>query len=368
LNTTYGVVAALILLSVAEATLGPAWTYDNEVEKPADEKDMGGWNMGVYTQEQQTRLNVNELGEKVAPQKSLSTNCTTDADCHLPCPHGEHNACIAEDEREPSACECRQKCACNDLPYKSRKSCCDQQSSVCRWEEASYPTRPQGLCVSNEIEQLQEPLVSGEPGDCSERYSAKICSKHVPTPSHPGKNKCEWCTNAAHKLCFSTASAKKLDKTWNCGTGPSPPPAPTPTPTPTPTPAGKHYEAPPCASDEQAVQVQGIKGAFCSPSCSTSKVCPAAPSSTHRGTTAQCILQTSGSSQPTNCALVCVPAKKGENAIFSKGKGRRCPAPAKCEAIQGTGLCMYPNSDKTTAEPMVLKPLAQTEDAWIQMN
>merc|ERR1712166_25077 len=129
--------------------------------------------------------------------------------------------------------------------------------------------------------------------------------------------------NDSHQLCFPTASAKKLDKTWNCGSGPSPP-AP-PTPTPTPTPAGKHYEAPPCASDEQPVQVQGIEGAFCSPSCSRSKACPAAPTSTHRGTKAQCILQTSGSSQPTNCALVCVPAKKGEDEVFSKGKGRRLP-------------------------------------------
>merc|ERR1711865_875714 len=98
LHRASGIVAALILLSVAEATLGPAWTYDTEVEAPAAEKDMGGWTMGVYTEEQQTRLNVNELGEKVAPQKSLGTKCTADADCHLPCPHGEHNACIAVDE------------------------------------------------------------------------------------------------------------------------------------------------------------------------------------------------------------------------------------------------------------------------------
>ena len=48
-----------------KATLGPAWTYDKEVEAPGAEKDMGGWTMGVYTEEQQTRLNVNELGEEV---------------------------------------------------------------------------------------------------------------------------------------------------------------------------------------------------------------------------------------------------------------------------------------------------------------
>merc|ERR1712195_294348 len=154
------------------------------------------------------------------------------------------------------------------------------------------------------------------------------------------------------------------------GSGPSPPtpPAPpTPTPTPTPTPAGKHYEAPPCASDEQAIQVQGVDGAFCSPSCSDSKACPAAPKSTHRGTKAQCILQAQGSSQPTNCALVCKPASKGEDEIFlAKGKGRRCPSPAKCESIQGTGLCMYPSDEKIAAKPMFLEPvLATLEDSWI---
>ena len=53
-----------------EATLGPAWTYDKEVEAPAAEKDMGGWTMGVYTEEQQTRLNVDELGETVCRKNS----------------------------------------------------------------------------------------------------------------------------------------------------------------------------------------------------------------------------------------------------------------------------------------------------------
>ena len=58
-------VTLAVLSLMQEATLGPAWTYNKEVEAPAAEKDMGGWTMGVYTQEQQTRLNVNELGEQV---------------------------------------------------------------------------------------------------------------------------------------------------------------------------------------------------------------------------------------------------------------------------------------------------------------
>ena len=44
--------------------VGPAWTR-GEAEKPAGEKDMGGWTAAVYTAEQQARLGVNEMGDKV---------------------------------------------------------------------------------------------------------------------------------------------------------------------------------------------------------------------------------------------------------------------------------------------------------------
>ena len=52
--------------------IGPAWTYDPSVEKPAGEKNMGTYTIAVYTKEQQERLGVNELGEKVEPSKK---NC-----------------------------------------------------------------------------------------------------------------------------------------------------------------------------------------------------------------------------------------------------------------------------------------------------
>merc|ERR1711959_828056 len=97
--------------------------------------------------------------------------------------------------------------------------------------------------------------------------------------------------------------------------------------------AAAEYEKPPCASGEDAVQVQGLSGDFCSPKCSASKACPALPA----GVTgkAQCILQTAGSSGPTNCAIICSP---------TKGLADQCPKGASCEAIQGTGICMYPQS------------------------
>jgi hypothetical protein len=37
---------------------------------------------------------------------------------------------------------------------------------------------------------------------------------------------------------------------------------------------GPHYESPPCGPDEKAVQVMGIDGVFCSPSCNPAGKCP----------------------------------------------------------------------------------------------
>lgn len=54
------------MCSVHEAAIGPAWTYDPSVEKPAGEKDMGTWTMAVYTPEQMKRLGVDESGDPVA--------------------------------------------------------------------------------------------------------------------------------------------------------------------------------------------------------------------------------------------------------------------------------------------------------------
>jgi len=121
---------------------------------------------------------------------------------------------------------------------------------------------------------------------------------------------------------------------------PSPPSPPTPPAPPSPpTPATGPYEDPPCASNEQAVKVTGLDGAFCSPTCTGIfvKKCPAAGA----GITAtpKCILETSGSSSPTNCALVCDPAAQDGG----------CPSGASCEAIQGTGLCLYPESKLVAA-------------------
>merc|ERR1719499_554164 len=50
---------------IGQGGVGPAWTYDNTVEKPAGSKDMGGWEKAVYTEEQQERLLVDEDGAQI---------------------------------------------------------------------------------------------------------------------------------------------------------------------------------------------------------------------------------------------------------------------------------------------------------------
>jgi hypothetical protein len=87
-----------------------------------------------------------------------------------------------------------------------------------------------------------------------------------------------------------------------------------------------HYGDPKtgCESDEQAVQVQGIKGDFCSPPCSSSDTCP---SDVPSGDTAkpQCALKTTTGGK--YCALIC-----SQDSDCGTGS---------CQKIMGTGLCTY---------------------------
>jgi len=92
-----------------------------------------------------------------------------------------------------------------------------------------------------------------------------------------------------------------------------------------------HYEDPAsgCGSDEQAIQVQGVSGDFCSPPCNAG-ACPTDPPSASDAKPT-CALKSPSGDQ--FCALTCTP---GSNAA--------CPTGASCQAIQGTGLCTYPGS------------------------
>ena len=92
-----------------------------------------------------------------------------------------------------------------------------------------------------------------------------------------------------------------------------------------------HYGDPKtgCESDEQAVQVQGLSGDFCSPACKSGSC----PTDVPSGDTAkpQCALQT-----PTGdkyCALICEPS-----ALSANGANGECGT-GTCQSIQGVGLC-----------------------------
>merc|ERR1712010_144989 len=129
------------------------------------------------------------------------------------------------------------------------------------------------------------------------------------------------------------------DKAGQCGIasqpsypkagGPSPPTPPAP-------PSGKtHYGDPAdgCEADEQAVQVQGVAGRFCSPDCASA----ACPTDVPSGVTAhpQCALKTTTGDK--KCALICSPST--DEASLRAGDAQ-CGT-ATCQPIQGVGLCTY---------------------------
>jgi len=128
--------------------------------------------------------------------------------------------------------------------------------------------------------------------------------------------------------------------------GPPPPPSPGPPPPPPPSPgppSGAPYGDPakgPCNAGEKAVQINGINGKYCAPSCSTSSPCPAVPAPATAA--AQCVVS-DPNPPPSLCAVICVPG-----ADFLKSGDGGCMTGASCQAIQGTGVCTYPDSSPTT--------------------
>jgi hypothetical protein len=141
-----------------------------------------------------------------------------------------------------------------------------------------------------------------------------------------GSNMC----GLANSASFPTAKAM----------GPAPPPGPSPTPPSPPAPSTSHYEDPAsggCQSDEVAIQIQGVTGDFCSPSCSLFKSCP---TDVPTGVTAapQCALKDSASNKKY-CALICSPSLP---ILDQKAADSQCGENASCkEAGVGVGLCTY---------------------------
>merc|ERR1739847_172046 len=105
-----------------------------------------------------------------------------------------------------------------------------------------------------------------------------------------------------------------------------------------------HYEKPPCRSDEQSVQVQGLQGETCVPECDGMSC----PTDVPAGATAKpmCVLQDESSGKKY-CALTC----------FLGG----CPTGATCRHAGLIGLCMYDQDIKEDVQEIQEeKPLALT--------
>merc|ERR1711906_66097 len=104
---------------------------------------------------------------------------------------------------------------------------------------------------------------------------------------------------------------------------------------------GTHYGNPAdgCMSDEQAVQVQGLSGSFCSPDCASA----ACPTDVPSGVTAapQCALKSATGDK--KCALIC-SATTDEESLRA---GDAMCGKATCQPIQGTGICTYAKATTT---------------------
>merc|ERR550537_649233 len=127
-------------------------------------------------------------------------------------------------------------------------------------------------------------------------------------------------------------------------TTPTPAPAPTPAaPTPAPGPApATHYGDPNaggCMSDEEAIQIQGVGGAVCSPAC-TGLLKMKCPADVPEGVTAapQCALQDATTSSKY-CALICSPSLPiADQKLADAACGG---TNLSCKAISGVGICTY---------------------------
>jgi len=105
-----------------------------------------------------------------------------------------------------------------------------------------------------------------------------------------------------------------------------------------------HYGNPKkgCQSDEHAVQVQGLSGDFCSPSCSSAGVCPSdVPQKPKKVTATPACIPKSATGK--NCALKCTPSAESDN-----GAANECGA-GHCQSIQGIGICTFKAANASEA-------------------
>jgi hypothetical protein len=103
--------------------------------------------------------------------------------------------------------------------------------------------------------------------------------------------------------------------------------------------AAAHYGKPPCAADEQAFQISGVKGDVCAPSCAKGKC----PSDVPKGVTAKTECALSDPLGNKYCVLECTSDKECDQA-----------GGAKCDLVQPPkGVCVYKNQQDDLGLPQV---------------
>jgi len=109
-----------------------------------------------------------------------------------------------------------------------------------------------------------------------------------------------------------------------------------------------HYGDPKtgCESDEQAVQVQGLSGDFCSPKCDSSGSCPT-DKPAGDAASPSCALQTTTGDQ--YCAMLC-------KADSECGTG-------SCQSVSGQGICTYSTSALISSVKRIEVKLAEAVGA-----
>jgi len=86
----YGKDAPVVRTKLANA-IGPRWTWDSTMEKPAGEKNMGSFTQAVYTKEQQKRLGVDMNGKKAEKPIANAVGPRWTWDSTMEKPAGEKN-------------------------------------------------------------------------------------------------------------------------------------------------------------------------------------------------------------------------------------------------------------------------------------
>jgi len=201
--------------------LGPAWTH-GEMEAPEGEKDMGGWTAAVYTEEQQTRLGVTEMGEKVteveveAAESSDETGARTSEEVEGEEVKGEEVEAeiCADSPMQHCRMMCREVVMCPLNYCKMRQGhCCDFQ---CQPITPSEDENEVSTVMTQEIEEVEEQQTQ-EHGSQEEGLDESEASSYEPVATQRPM----YCMSMAIRRC-QDGSVTHPNPALNCRHDPCP--------------------------------------------------------------------------------------------------------------------------------------------------